>query len=174
MLPCLVLGVLLVLPKIVSGTPNATADQPASQIAVEPTLPGDGDSAGSRTDAQQALQEFLRTRARLELANVSVWGEPEWSRAVDGANRGNDLFTQRQFLPAARAFLQSTELLLSLESEREQRLATALDSGWQALENDDSDAATGFFEIATVIDPGSQDALDGLERSRVRPELLRR
>jgi len=167
------LGVLLVLPKLVSGTMDGGADRLSPQVAAGPRPADIGDSTVSRNEAQQALQEFLRVRARLELANVTVWGEPEWSRAVDGADRGNDLFTQRQFLPATDAFKRSTGLLLSLESERDLRLAAALGSGWQALDNDDSDAATGFFEIARAIDPGSQDALDGLERSRVRPDLLR-
>lgn len=167
------LGVLLVLPKLVSGTADTDPDATSMQVPIKTPPSSVSDSAGSRNTAQQALQDFLRTRARLELANVATWGEPEWGRAVDGANRGNDLFTQRQFSLATEAFSESTELLLLLESERGQRLTAALDSGWQALDSDDSAAATGFFEIAKAIDPGSQDALDGLERAQVRPDLLR-
>jgi tetratricopeptide (TPR) repeat protein len=127
------LGVLLVLPDLVSGTAGA----------------------------------------RLEVANVEVWGEPEWSQAVDRADRGNDLFTQRQFSMAAEELLAATQLLLLLESERSQRLLAALESGWLALRVDDSTEALEFFEIAKAIDAGSLDALDGLERARVRPDVLR-
>ena len=167
------LAVLLVLPKLVSGTSAKRADVTQAQVAAGSARPGMVESAGSRASAEQALQEFLHVRARLELANVAVWGEPEWSRAVDGANRGNDLFSQRQFAAAAEIFSASTGLLVLLESERDQRLATALESGWQALQADDSATAMGFFEIAKALDAGSLDALDGIERARVRPDLLR-
>jgi len=163
------LGVLLLLPKLVSGT----ADEPATQAEAGSPQTADTESAGSRADAEQALQIFLRTRARLELANVTIWGEPEWSQAVNGADRGNDLFTQRQFPAAAEALTFSTGLLLLLESERGQRLADALESGWQALTVDDSTSALEFFEFAKAIDAGSLDALEGLEQARVRPDLLR-
>jgi len=167
------LGVLLVLPKLVSGPAEGAAGKTPAQAAVESPLSNLKDSASSRGDAEQALQDFLRTRARLELANAMVWGEPEWSQAVAGADRGNDLFAQRQFAPATEAFKTASGLLLLLESEQNQRLLTALDSGWQALEADDSVAALAFFEMAKALDAGSLDALDGLERARVRPDLLR-
>lgn len=163
------LAVLLILPKLVSGT----SAESATQAAAGSSQTSGGESTSSRAEAEQALQDFLRTRARLELANVTIWGEPEWSRAVKGADRGNDLFTQRQFATAAEAFTASTGLLLLLESERGQRLADMLDSGWQALQVDDSNAALEFFEIAKAIDAGSLDALEGLEQARVRPDLLR-
>lgn len=165
--------VLLVLPNMVSGTADGGADKSTAQTANESSQSTLQESVSSRSDAEQALQDFLHTRARLELANVMIWGEPEWSRAVDGANRGNDLFAQRQFSTAAEAFSSSSELLLLLESERDQRLANALDAGWQALGADDSASALGFFEIAKAIDAGSLDALDGLEQARVRPDILR-
>ena len=166
------LGVLLVLPKMVSGPLEGSADVKPTPVAAEPAPATLADSAGSQEDAQQALQEFLHTRARLELANVMVWGEPEWSQAIQGAEEGNDHFSQRRFSMATAAFEAASGLLHLLESERGPRLAAALDSGWRALHSDDSVAAIGFFETAKAIDKGSLDALDGLERARVRPELL--
>jgi len=162
------LGVLLLLPKLVSGP--ADPDTMAKQETVESPVQ---DSANSREDAEQAVQDFLQTRARLELANVAVWGEPEWGQATDRADRGNSHFTQRQFPMAAAAFTEALELLLLLESESAQRMADALESGWQALQDDNSASALGFFEIAKSIDDGSLEALDGLERARVRPDVLR-
>ncbi|MGB5486787.1 MAG: hypothetical protein WBN06_05325, partial [Lysobacterales bacterium] len=166
------LGVLLVLPKLVSGTADPETDTTAQRMTVDSSKSPVQDSASSRSDAEQALQDFLHTRARLELANVAVWGEPEWGQAIEGADRGNHYFSQRQFSMAAEAFTAASELLLSLESESGQRLADALDSGWRALQDDDSTSAQAFFEIAKAIDGGSLDALDGLERARVRPDLL--
>jgi len=166
------LGVLLVLPKLVSDTVDSGVESPPVQVADaagEPPLQSPG---ASQADAQQALQEFLRARARLELANAPAWGDPEWSQAIEGADRGNNHFSQRQFSMAAETFRASSGLLLLLESERGQRLAAALDSGWQALQADDSASAIEFFETAKAIDTGSLDALEGLERARVRPDVL--
>ena len=166
------LVVLLVLPKLVSGTADDGADASPVQVTAEAVQSPVQDSASSQADAEQALQDFLRTRARLELANVMVWGEPEWSRAIEGAERGNNHFSQRQFSMATEAFTASSGLLLLLESERGQRLTAALDSGWQALQVNDSVPAMEFFETAKAIDTGSLEALEGLERARVRPDIL--
>lgn len=167
------LGVLLVLPKLVSSPEENKPLAEATPVSAELASPTTRDSTNSRADAEQALQDFLRTRARLELANVMVWGDPEWSQAIEDADRGNHHFTQHQFALAAEALTKASQLLLLLESERDQRLASALDAGWQALQLNDSVTASGFFELAKAIDAGSLDALEGLERARVRPDLLR-
>lgn len=167
------LGVLFVLPKLVSDSAEKeqlSDTSPASVITETPVIQN---TANSQADAEKALQDFLRTRARLELANVMAWGEPEWSQVIADADRGNNLFTQRQFAMATEFFTKATQTLLTLESGRDQRLASALEDGWQALQVNDSVAATGFFEMAKAIDAGSLEALEGLERARVRPDLLR-
>jgi tetratricopeptide (TPR) repeat protein len=171
----IVLGllVLLVLPKMVSGTADEGKGRPATPVVEGESQSVGQQPAGTRSDAERALQDFLHTRARLELANVTAWGEPEWSAAVEGADRGNSHFSQRQFAMAAEAFKTASGLLLQLESERDQRLAAAIGAGWQALEADDSASAIDYFETAKAIDAGSLEVLDGLERARVRPDLLR-
>ena len=168
------LGVLLVLPKMVSAPVAGGSDTAAVQQTAPPSSSSSpvADSANSQDDAEQALQDFLKTRARLELANVMVWGEPEWSQALESAEKGNNHFSQRQFSSATQALTAASDLLHFLESESGQRLADALDSGWRALQADESVAAISFFETAKAIDAGSLDALEGLERARVRPDLL--
>ncbi len=160
----LVLVVLLVLPKMVS-------EQETTQAAESARTSGQ-ESANSRAEAEQGLQDFLHTRARLELANAPVWGEPEWSQAVDGAGEANDLFAQRKFSMANEGFAESLALLQLLESEMGERLARALDTGWQALQSDDSESAIMFFETAIAIEDDNENALEGLQRARVRPALL--
>ena len=166
------LAVLLVLPKMVPGPGeqgSAGIPQPnAATVNETPPL----QTENSRAEAAQALQDFLQTRARLELANAPVWGEPEWSQAIDLAASGNDLFSQRQFAPANNAFTKALELLLLIESESDQRLTNALNSGWQTLQMDDSTSAIAHFEMALTIDAASENALEGLQRARVRTDLL--
>jgi len=169
----LVLVVLLLLPKLVSKSGDGTSVTVVAPVATEPPLPSALSSISARSKAEQALQKFLQTRARLELANVEVWGEPQWSQALEGAAKGDRLFGQRQFPLATEAFTESIALLRLLETERGQRLASALDAGWRALLANDSASATAFFETALAIDEDNEDALNGVERARVRPDLLR-
>jgi tetratricopeptide (TPR) repeat protein len=171
----LVLVVLLVLPKMVSGTADrksAEVSEPVSTQPAESAQASGQESANSRAEAEQGLQDFLHTRARLELANAPVWGEPQWSQAVIGAAEANDLFAQRKFSMANEGFAESLALLHTLESEMGERLAQALDAGWQALQTDDSESAITFFETAIAIEEDNESALEGLERARVRPALL--
>ena len=170
----IVLLVLLLLPRLVSQNNVApVANTPSTVTPSESTRPDTPASENSRRDAEQALQEFLLTRARLELANAPAWGDPEWSEALEGADRGNRLFAQQQFPMAAEILAKSLALLQLIESERGLRLSNALDSGWQALQSNDSEAAAVFFTTALSIDENNEDALTGLERAAVRPELLR-
>lgn len=161
------LAVVLVLPKIVSapGQVESAADQP-----VHPAAP---ETSSTRDDAAQALQDFLHTRARLELANAPVWGDPEWSQAIEGASRGNDLFAQSQFSNATEVLTDSNQLLVQLEGEKGQRLESALNTAWQALQNDESETASGFFELALAIETDNESAIAGAEQARFRPEVLR-
>jgi len=167
------LGVLFVLPKMVSDPGQNPGGTSPPQVTESPAQLPVSESEATQDDAQQALQEFLRTRARLEVANAMIWGEPEWSQAIEAAEKGNNHFSQRQFAAATEALTTATGLLNLLESERGQRLTAALESGWQALEVDDSRSALAYFELAKAMDEGSLDALEGLERARVRPDVLR-
>jgi tetratricopeptide (TPR) repeat protein len=169
------LAVLLVLPGMVSQSASpgpVSVSEPEPALAEEtPRADGQGVEQSKRR-AMQAMQDFLQARARLELANAPAWGEPEWSQAVDGADRGNDLFGELEFERAAETFQSSLEILIGLESGKDQRLADALESGWQALQANDSMAAVAFFETAVAIDADNEEALEGLGRARLRPQLL--
>jgi outer membrane biosynthesis protein TonB len=105
--------------------PEAVATGPVPQP--EPVV----DPAAARSAAEQALQAYLQLRARLELANATAWGEPEWGRAAEAATAGDRLFGQRQFAMAGESYAAALQGLQTLESGRGQRLATALESGQQ-------------------------------------------
>jgi predicted negative regulator of RcsB-dependent stress response len=169
------LAVLLVLPGLVSQsveTGPVEVSEPKLAEADESSRSTGQEIEKSKSDAAQAMQDFLQTRARLELANAPAWGEPEWGQALDSADQGNDLFGQREFARAGDLFEDSLELLTRLESEKDQRLANALESGWQALQADDSSSAVGYFETANAIDNDNEESIEGLERARVRPQVL--
>ncbi|MFV1972177.1 MAG: hypothetical protein ACC648_00540 [Thiohalobacterales bacterium] len=162
--------VVLVLPQLVSD-PTAVTPESVATEPVSPTPPA-VDPLAARRAAEQSLQAYLRLRARLELASAAAWGEPEWGRAAQAATAGDRLFGQRQFGMAAESYSAALQGLQALESERGQRLATALESGRQALDADNGPVAVRHFETALAIDPGNEPAQAGLQRAQVRPELL--
>jgi tetratricopeptide (TPR) repeat protein len=182
------LAVVLVLPKLVTepapGKPETVAN-PAPEMVTEPA-PGEPetvanpvprpdpvvDMTAARAAAEQTLQSYLQLRAKLELANAAAWGEPEWGRAAQAATAGDRLFGQRQFAMAADSYAAAVQGLQALESGRDRRLQTALESGQLALDRDDSAVAVEHFEMALAIEPGHETAMLGLQRAQARTELL--
>ena len=145
------LAVLLVLPGLVPEKVDLIElESPGANAVAGPGLSTSAkqESGITREQAGKALQTFLLARARLELANAPSWGAAEWPLAMDTAARGNDFFSQRQFDDAHAAFPRSLELLLTLESQKEQRLAAALNEGWKAMELNDSVSAVAYFDTA--------------------------
>jgi tetratricopeptide (TPR) repeat protein len=170
MIAVAILGLLVifVLPKIVSvPATDLTRSGPAT-----PQQPPGQDPSIVRRSAEKALQEFLRTRARLELANAMVWGDPEWSLALDDAKKGDRLFGQKQFAMARDTYGGALETLLSLDSEKEARFENAMGSAQQALEANDSTSAEQFYKLALAIEPLDITADDGLQRAMARPQVL--
>jgi len=160
--------VILVLPKYVSV--------PATDLTQSEGVPSqqstNQDPSIARRSAEKALQEFLYTRARLELANADIWGDPEWSLALTEAEKGDRLFGQRQFAMAGDSYGDALETLMSLDSEREARFVSTLESAQQALQANDSTSAKQFFKFALAIEPLDKIADDGLQRAMARPQVL--
>jgi hypothetical protein len=164
-------AVVVALPQLVRGPDESPVGGVPAVPLGEPAEPRSDDSA-ARSSAEQSLREFLRLRARLELANAERWGEPDWSRAVAQAIEGDHLFAQRRFAAAAEHYGAALQALETLEADREQRLAAALEAGERALEADDGMGAQAGFEFALLIEPDHPQALQGLERARVRDQLV--
>ncbi len=165
------LMVTFLLPQWISAPDAPSAEvSPDVQVAPPPVAAPD---TTARAQAEQALQQWLQLRAKLELANAPVWGGAEWEQATEQAATGDRLFGQRQFSEAAQAYTQAQRNLESLYDSREQRLAAALETGQGALQNDNVEAAQQQFELALAIEPENAQAQRGLARAGVRPEVMR-
>jgi tetratricopeptide (TPR) repeat protein len=149
--------------------PSPAAESPREVVPVEPTGPV---KAGARLAAEQALRDYLRLRARLELENAPVWGDPEWDEAAADVERGDRLFVQNDFVAAHAAYRQGIERLEALDAGRGQRFDAALRDGAQALAEGHLETAVTRFEYALAIDPQSVQATEGLARSEVRGQIL--
>mgnify|MGYP001818761874 CR=1 FL=1 len=128
----------------------------------------DGDSEPQRDAAHQALQDYLKLRARLELEDAGRWGEPGWSEAATRASAADRQFARRQFAAAARDYRAALQRLRQIEADRPVQLADALEQGRRALASDDVDGAIGHFEAALLIAPDDPDATAGIVQARKR------
>lgn len=159
----LIVGLLVVLalPALVSR-PQPESVTPSATVA--PQTQGAG--------ATQAMQDYLQLRAKLELENVSRWGEPDWSQAAEAADAGARHLAQRQYSAAAASYTLALQTLEQLYAGRDARLAAALAAGEQALADNAVAQATEQFQRVLAIEPQHAAANRGLARAAVREEVL--
>jgi len=158
------LAVIFALPKLV-GPAHETA------VPAEP-LPPAVDTVAQRDSAQQTLQTYLQLRARLELDNAGVWGEPDWSEAATRVSAGDRYFAQRQFAAAARDYQAALNRLQQLEDNRAVMLATALEEGARALAENDVATASARFNVVLAIEPEHPAATRGLAQANNRNTVI--
>ena len=179
LLLALSLAVIWLLPRWLepASVPQAAQLDPEQPgpIQPEPAQPSETPQQPSaRAEAEAALQAWLQTAARLENARAPAWAPAEWTAAQKAAEEGDRLFTQRRFADAAASYAAGRAGLEALEASRAERLAEALAAGRAGLAADDGDAAAAGFELALIIEPDHPEADTGLQRARVRSELLDR
>ena len=166
----LLLGLLVIfaLPRLVGQPPSVLATPVPDSMTAAVTV----DTRAASAAANQAMQAYLKLRAKLELENVSGWGEPDWSQAATTAASGARLLAQRQFVDAAANYTLALQMLEQLYGGRDARLAAALAAAEEALASNAIDAATEQFNRVLVIEPGHPAATLGLARAMVRAEVL--
>jgi tetratricopeptide (TPR) repeat protein len=162
----LVLGLLVIF--VLPGFVNQPQPQPESATPASAAVSTPAASAA----ANQAMQAWLQLRAKLELENVSRWGEPDWSQAAATADTGARLLAQRQFDEAAANYTLALHTLEQLYAGRDARLAKALAAGEQALTDNAVDSAVAQFEQVLAIDQQHAAATHGLARAAVRADVL--
>jgi len=160
----LIVGLLVVLalPVLVSQSPPESV---VPVTAVAPQVQSDA--------AAQAMQDYLQLRAKLELEQVSRWGEPDWGQATTMAATGSRQMAQRQYAEATVSYIQARELLEQLVAGREARLSAALVAAEQALAADDTATAIEQFQQVLLIEPQHEAATRGLARATVREDVLK-
>ena len=164
------LAAVLVLGLLVIFTLPGFINQPQPGAATP--APAAVSTPAANAAANQAMQAWLQLRAKLELENVSRWGEPEWSQAAAAADTGARLLAQRQFGEAAANYTLALHTLEHLYAGRDARLAKALAAGEQALADNAVESAVAQFEEVLAIDTQHAAATRGLARAAVRADVL--
>jgi len=168
--PALALVVLILLPLIVA---ERSADEATATLKpVQSNQPPPQAVGVARDDAEQALKRFLRLRAQPDLANAQLWAAEDWQLAVKTAVEGDGLYGRGRFREALSAYKKAIQQLQALLDGRSERLSATLTGGWRFLQQNEVDAAVSAFERVLAIQPDHEEASLGLERTRVRNEIL--
>ena len=138
------------------------------------TPPGGVAPEQARLVAEQALQQYLRRRAEVELLGAAEWAATEMVAAADAARAGDRLFGELRFDAAAGRYRDATAALDALVAARPARLAAALEAARTALEADDGSTAAARFAEALRLEPGHEEAERGLQRAEARTAVLER
>jgi cytochrome c-type biogenesis protein CcmH/NrfG len=144
-----------------TGSP-APAAQPITELAPWQTA-----QILRQKEAAEALTEsFVRLQMELEDAQVTRWGGSRFEQAIALAQKGDEQFSQREFVAAAESYEEGLALLLALQQDAGNILAQTLSRGRQALENYDAVAAKEAFELALAMEPGNPEAITGMARAQ--------
>ena len=170
----LTLVVVLVLPDLVARRidQDAPSTSPADRLKPAPLA-----VSVSRNDAELALQEFLRLRARPGLENAELWAGEDWQSAMDAATAGDDFYGSGSFRESLSSYKKAGLQLQTLLDNRSQYMADSLALGWEQLEKNNSDTAISAFQRVIDMQPENreknEEAMSGLARAMVRSDVLK-
>ncbi len=166
--------VLIVLPMMVNKDPVAKAPSihPSIQESGASIPPAALPVSIARNDAEQALKDFLRLRARPGLSNAERWAATDWVLAIKTAEEGDKLYGKGEFSRAFSSYKQATQMLQTLLDNRPQRQSEMLANAQQLLQQNDVENAVSSFERVLLMQPDSVPAAEGLVQARARNDVL--
>lgn len=178
----LALAVVFVLPRVVQQyeLPLVQRTVPAPATAVDPTpLPSspaispfeEAQLARQRREAQDILAELLRRQTDLDAYEVTEWAAEPYETAIAAARRGDTHYRAGEFQQAAEAYREADALLADIQEGRMPLFERLMEEGEQALAASDADNALARFSLASIVDPTSYAADQGVRRARVLEEV---
>ena len=168
----LVIGVVFVLPRMVSERPAPVPRGPEPPRTAAPPAPDPGQSEVQRQAADEVLGELLTLQDQLRALAVDRWGGADWAEAQRLAAAGDDRYRERKYVEAADEYRRATSLLKILVPRVPDVVAGALAAGEAALLDGDRPLAMEQFELALAVEPNNAQAELGLERAGRLDELL--
>jgi len=146
---------------------------------------GDGDARPSRTPfadleyerqltaAKEKLESLVETQIALkESMQVGEWGAADYQAALTRATDGDVAFQEKRYEAAYLAYEAAAAAFSALKNRGEALYEQHLKAGQAALDQRDTASATREFETALIIRKDDPQALAGLARSRLLPEVI--
>ena len=142
----------------------------ASTIDVSPW--SDAQLAKQRKAAQEILAELLDEQFLLEELQVTLWAAEDFAAAQVLATNADDQYRQQQFLEAASSYQAALEAMQAIGDRAEEVFEAQLQAGLDALNSDQAAAAITALDLAVVLQPDHEAALQSLTRARTLAPLL--
>ncbi|MCH8265272.1 MAG: hypothetical protein IIC10_07720, partial [Proteobacteria bacterium] len=124
-----------------------------------------------RKEAQDVLAELLAKQAELEGLNVAQWAEADYDEALEKASIGDDYYRSQDFELARDSYAQGRDALVLLLDSVPVVVSQTLIEAQQAFESGDSEQALAKYDLALLLDPESEAAAIGLQRSEALEEV---
>jgi tetratricopeptide (TPR) repeat protein len=177
----LVGGVVFVLPQFIA--PPGPATTTSSVVVVSPRTDtaaavneispfDEAQKLRQREEAQNVLAKLLELQETLEDMEVQTWAEEEFSQVFELAGSGDAAYREQGFTTAESFYLQGLNILLTLEAGLPDVFARYMTAGEQAILEGDVGLAEESFNIAVLINPGSDEAVTGYDRSQILAQVL--
>ena len=127
----------------------------------------------AREAAERELDAFVELQLRLEAEfDVDAWGSAELDRIKERANAADQQFVQGEFEAAINEYAAARTEIQDLLTRAREVFAAALAGGLQALDAEESDAATEAFAQALAMRPGEGRAQEGAARAALLPAVI--
>lgn len=125
-----------------------------------------------RKEAQDVLAELLVRQEGLQDLNVETWAQSEYASALGIASIGDDYYRNQDFALAMESYSNGLDELDEILGSVPDVLEYTLAEAQEALDQSNSSVAQGKFALALLLDPDSDVAQIGLERSLALDEVL--
>ena len=155
---------------IQKNTATGVSTSPPISSSIEE--PAEGETEQARVKAEQLLGEWLKLQARAEADGIASWGADLYPAILAETALGDEKYQESQYRESQAAYQNSIRGLNDLLASKEERLASALENGEQALAEHNGLAAAENFDMALTIDPNNEQARHGAERARNLEQVL--
>ncbi|MEQ8952575.1 MAG: hypothetical protein RL120_00445 [Gammaproteobacteria bacterium] len=167
------LAVIVVLPAVVTEYElplerrvDLAESQPPAQAQVESVSPfREAQLAIQRREAQDVLAAVLQLQESLTAKEVQSWGQAGYESALEQASIGDQYYRNQDFQLALQSYENSRDGLQALVDSIPTVLQRVLIDGRNALNNGDALPAREAFSLALLLDPESEAAQVGMQRS---------
>jgi hypothetical protein len=150
-----------------SPAPAVVRQKPAEPQPRQPQAAVEPESLGVEKEAaEQKLADFLTARTKLDARGVADWGEPAYTEIIHLGQAADAAFLNKEYKTAAEQYGRATSMADDLIGRSPEVLTRLLDEGQAALDAGNGDLARQKFATVLKIDPASNVARLGLERSK--------
>jgi tetratricopeptide (TPR) repeat protein len=178
----LLLGVVFVLPKVVTTDDGAVVPEEAAvttsdsasnaEVEKQEKLPQRDGRVVARSETEDVLGELLSMMSTLEQRAVQRWGGLRYKQAQELYAEGDAAYLLRDYATASDKYQATIELVEPLLDEVEQVFAKTFSDAKAALEAANTLDALRLFELAVAISPSDAAAQAGYARAKNLDQVL--